>query len=241
MERCETSKNMNHEAMNESRNKDHLNKNTESIIASISTLQDAVSESGTIPSFDIKGFKESSDEVEYDPDTDYTISSINERWKYTRGLANCTTLIVTGIERATGKNISFLTHQDDLSSHKTTTFNDDLKNSMEKIKSMCLPGTIDAVIAGGSFAHPVRQRKYMETIQRLSVEVKNVLHFEPYVIVGPKLGTEDETIYYDTPNRKAYVIRPNYTQGDGTNKGFKPSNINDVSLTWKKTTNEARD
>jgi hypothetical protein len=191
-----------------------------------------------IPISTKKNFEDSSDDVEYDPGTDYIISSINERRKFTSGLANCTSLIVTGIEKTTGHNVSFLTHQNDLSSHKTDSFTVDLQEKLGAMKSMCVPGSIDAVIAGGMFGHPIRQKAYVDSIQRLSAEVEKVLDFEPYVITGPKLDVGDEAVYYDTPNRKAYVVRPDYSQGDNTNRGYKPRSIQDVSLSWKKPDSE---
>jgi len=239
MKERETSPDMNMGGEGEPRDIEHLNEDIEPITANIKLLKDTQVESSEDVDFSTKTFEDSADDIEYDPGTDYVISLISERRKFTSGLANCTSLIVTGIEKATGNNVSFLTHQNDLSTHKTERFTDDLKVKLDAMKSTCVPGSIDAVIAGGMFGHPVRQKAYVDTIHRLSTEVEKILHFEPYVMAGPKLGVGDEAVYYDTPLRKAYVVRPDYSQSDRTNRGYKPRNIRDVSLSWKNPDSES--
>lgn len=232
MERRETSGDMG--AKSDPRDTEHLNEDIEPITANIKLLKDVQVESSDDTDFSVKDFEGSADDIEYDPGTDFVTSPIDEHRKFTSGLANCTSLIVTGIDKETGNNVSFLTHHNDLSSHKTDRFAKELQEKLGAMESRCAPGSIDAVIAGGMFRHPVRQKAYIDSILRLSAEVEKVLHFEPYVIAGPKLGVGDEAVYYDTPNRKAFVVRPDYSQDDKTNRGFKPRNILDVSRSWGK-------
>ena len=41
----------------------------------------------------------------------YVISEISEKKKFTENMTACTSLVMSGIDKKTGKNISFITHQ----------------------------------------------------------------------------------------------------------------------------------
>ena len=99
-----------------------------------------------------------------------------------------------------------------------------------------MPGTIDAVIAGGSSYGGTGgdglsiQKKYLDSINLLGQEVKSVLGFEPIVINGPKsenLLVDD--LYYDNENRRLYFIRSEVNSKAGN---FSPSDAEKHQHEW---------
>lgn len=174
------------------------------------------------------------EEVDYDPKTDYTISPIDARPKFTRGLANCTSLVVAGIDSETGKNISFLTHQDDLGSHNDDTFLKELKTKLEEMRKRCIKESVDAVLVGGSFAHRIREQKYVGTVRTIANLMQQEIGFNPYVAVGPKLGASDDNVYYDTQEKKLYVYRGEYNENDTSNAGYGVDQLDELTEIWRR-------
>ena len=175
----------------------------------------------------------------------YVISSINENSKYSEDFQECTSLVIVGRDVKTGKEISFLTHQfpvrflDD----KKREFEEHMRASLEDFKKKCVPGSIDAVIAGGFIASDdlkesddnTEQNKYYQqsrvayerSLEMLKGVVKENLGFMPDVVSGVKGGGFDK-IYFDTAERKLYVIRP-----DGVvlyDSAFTPTDENIATL-----------
>ena len=135
-------------------------------------------------------------------------------------------MVVAGIDKRTGENISFLTHQNpeeflgyNNKEDIKAKFIKHLKQRLNEIKKRCKQGTIDAVIVGGKYFTnfhdiifaPEMNPNYLGSIKLLGVEVKKSLDFEPIVINGPKaLGPDD--VFYDNKKRKLYFIRQKITQ-----------------------------
>ncbi len=170
----------------------------------------------------------------------YIISTIDDFNKFSEGFFDCTGLVVAGIDKETGKNISFLTHQDPkrfLSITKDK-FIEHLKQRLIEIKNRCQPGTIDAVIVGGNyltgFLNSFRQN-YLDSIKLLSLETQQILGFEPVVINGPKLirnnSGDADNIYYDNQNRRLYFMRQEVNLNTGS---FTHSYIDKEKKKWKK-------
>ena len=152
-------------------------------------------------------------------------SEIDATNKKTNGLADCTSLIVTGIEKLKNgkmRNISFLTHQDpkefshDNKYNRKEEFVTHLNKLLTEMKMRCIPGTIDAVLAGGSYVekgvdilgYPVANiQGYENSVKIIGEETKGILGFEPQVVNGPNITYQDD-IYYDNDERRLYVIRP---------------------------------
>ncbi len=144
----------------------------------------------------------------------YVISPINARDKTSREYVDCTGMVVAGLDKETGENISFLTHQDPkkfLNEDKDK-FTNDLKKRFAEIRDRCQPGTIDAVIFGGAyFDHPAfknLKENYVNSIKVLSKVIEGDLGFEPVVINGPKIGAGWDNCIYDNGNRRLYMVRP---------------------------------
>ncbi len=150
----------------------------------------------------------------------YAISAVDSESKYTKGLQDCTCLVVSGISKKTGENISFLTHQDPkefMGKHRNE-FIDALEGQLDKIKLKCKARTIDAVLLGGKlFPDPnylgdkqkIRD-EYLDPVALISSTVKDTLGFRPTIINGPK-NKEDcsDEVYYVNNERKINLVRSN--------------------------------
>lgn len=158
--------------------------------------------------------------------------------KFSESFKNCTGLVVAGVEKGTGKKISFLSHQDPqyflTYSKDTDEFTNDLREQIKELKERCEDGTIDAVIVGGNyFSDRSRyQEDYLKSIALLSKEVKNVLGFEPVVITGPKTVKGQDDVFYDNDHRRLYIMRPKVAQ-EGT-KSYLPNEIDNQERGWDK-------
>jgi hypothetical protein len=169
----------------------------------------------------------------------YIISPIDGSNKFSENFYRCTGLIVVGIDKKTGKNISFLSHQDPLEflyDYKDK-FIDQLKQQLTEIEKRCRQGTVSTVIVGGRYFSDDelndRQviQSYNDSIKLLGTIVEEVLKYEPTVINGPKTHkNEKDDIYFDNKNRRLYFIRPkiNFETGD-----FASSNVDNQAKTWE--------
>ncbi len=151
----------------------------------------------------------------------YTISPIDSFGKFSESFKNCTGLIVAGVDRVTGEEISFLTHQDPtyfLQPEHTSVFLKDLETHLLTMHERCQEGTVDAVIVGGNWLEGKEefQRNYSESLDLISSEVKKTLGFEPVVLTKPKNTPGADDVYYDTLNRRLFLLR-------GNSSGFTPS------------------
>jgi hypothetical protein len=146
------------------------------------------------------------------------ISMVDGLDKKETGFLNCTGLVVCGIDKVTGKNISFMTHQDSIQLFMLggkADFVMHLETQLNEIKDQCRPGTIDAVVVGGILDsgfetdEGIYKKDYLESLKLLSREVDNVLGFDPVVVNGPKIDATDswDNFYFSTEERKAYLIR----------------------------------
>ncbi|HEY4523363.1 MAG TPA: hypothetical protein VJK04_00625 [Candidatus Paceibacterota bacterium] len=173
----------------------------------------------------------------------YVISLIDNKDKFSNGFKNCTGLVVTGIEKQTGRNISFLSHQYPLyflgNDDNRVRFTRDLEERLEELKGKCADKTIDAVIIGGNASiWSLRyQKEYSESIKLLSEEVRKTLGFEPVAITGPKTdeGTDEDMmftddVFYDNARRRLYIMRP--VVGNATTKSYLPSDLENQRKKW---------
>ncbi len=149
------------------------------------------------------------------------ISKIDNLNKFSLDFYRCTGLVVAGIEKGAGKNISFLSHQDPnffLYDQKSD-FESYLVKSLTEIKERCIPGTIDAVVAGGTYPpdFPEDQKNYIDSIHLLSNLVQQSLGFEPIIVNGPKKSAlRVDNMFYNTEERRLTLIRPNVNSDIGS-------------------------
>lgn len=164
----------------------------------------------------------------------YVISAIDNHPKYSERFLDCTGLVVVGIDKETGENISFLSHQwqEKFLHNFREIFLRDLHSSLSRMKAICKPGTIDAVMfAGRHIAHHKFHEEYKEAIALLGSVVKQDLGFEPTVVNGPKtISNNPDHVIFDNENRRLYLIRPEVNQGV---PDFKPSTLDQHKAKWE--------
>ncbi len=189
-------------------------------------------------------------------DGTYVISNLDNKDKFTKGLRNCTGLIASGIDKETGENISFITHQfpNKFLHSKRDEFERDLGGKLSELKVRCKDGTLDVVILGGNYLSTedrtfgflgkkdpegFYQKTYIESIKALAGKVESELGFEPVVAVGPKMtgGTSwgkpiEENIFYDTKERRVYLERQK--EQSGIPRSYRSQDIDEESKNWQK-------
>src|SRR3989344_2039371 len=147
----------------------------------------------------------------------YVISTIDELDKFSQRFYDCSGIVVTGIDRQTGKNVSSKSHQNPegfLYSAKQD-FSTHLRERLSEIKRRCKEGTVDAVVIGGMYYEFTSQegetedfrQNYIDSIKFLGKEVRTILGFDPVVVSGPKLSGGGDNIYYSNKDRRLYFVR----------------------------------
>lgn len=158
----------------------------------------------------------------------YVISRIDSKNKYTTGLYDCTSLIISGVDKESGKNISVLSHQDpDQILYRDSikkTFIRDLQNTIKEIKEKSKEGSIDSVIVGGNFLN--KNKEFIESIKLISDEIKKELKFEPTITTGPKQWSGASNVYFDNKNRRVYLMMPKQEKAVVYND-FDPKDMNE--------------
>jgi len=172
----------------------------------------------------------------------YVISALDSFNKESRNYADCTGIVAVGVDKETGENISFLTHQD---GKKILTadgplkevheqFIADLRASLSELKDRSKTGSIDLVIFGGwaeGFGggfYPYSAEEYKRSVQMIGNLCEEVLQIDPDVAIGPNAeptrdgydehgnGTIrdfDVQVVFDTINRRLYMVRPEQPTG----------------------------
>lgn len=171
----------------------------------------------------------------------YLISAIDGLNKFSQQYGPCTGLIVTGVDKETGENISFVTHQipSAILGPKRESFIENLKARLLKMEERCKLGTVDAVVVGGKYSADFNadfRENYLQSIKLISGEVEKLLHFEP-IVYSPKtteqINARGDDMYFDTRNRRLYLLRPKIEPHTGTGS-FTQSGIEKEKEKWKK-------
>ena len=143
----------------------------------------------------------------------YIISSCDNKDKYSTNFLDCTGVVASAVDKRTGKNISFMSHQnpegilDDNISHKK--FEKELIESLNYLIENSIPGTVDVVVFGGNKqdvldSFPEEDYKpwihgvddvdhiikgpfydYVNSIKFLNHIISEKVGFSPVVISGP--------------------------------------------------------
>lgn len=171
--------------------------------------------------------------IENDGRDSYVMSPVDNWDKYSKNYANCTGVIVTGRDKETDENISFMTHQDpDHFLSNRDKFTAGLSARLQEIKKRCKEGSIDAVMFGGRYANvkqaqddkPWREafkKEYLDSIKFVGEEVTKELGFEPVVVAGPKVNPGMDAVFYENKERRMHLGRsaeesfsPSFKSGD---------------------------
>jgi hypothetical protein len=155
------------------------------------------------------------------PNWAYMMSPIDSAIKFSTRYVDCTGVAVVGTDKETGKNISFLTHQNPAYfTYDSVNFLKDLGDRLQEIKERCEQGTIDAVLFGGKFSnvkefadqpyHPIHdldKKRYLSSIKIVTAAIETGLGFSPTVISGPKINPAREQVIFDTHERRLFLER----------------------------------
>lgn len=160
----------------------------------------------------------------------YVISKLDEKNKISKSFSECTGIISSGLEKATGRYISFMTHQDlpDLSPEERDQFIDHLKQRFLELKGRCTPDSIEVLIIGGNQSNR-HSNEYTDGISFLTEEIKKDIDLYP-VIIGPKILGVYDNAYFDNINRRLYLVRSDEVN---SNTIFKGSEIGEKVKNWK--------
>ncbi len=147
-------------------------------------------------------------------------------------------MVVAGLEEKTGKDISFLSHQDtdrvleNTDNYNKNTFKGDLASSLNEINERSIDWTVDAVIFGGYYLDYSTgiQKNYIKLVKLLKKEVQKNLGFEPLVIKGPKNCTGEDNVYYKTNKRELRIVT--YHTSGASAENFYPRDIEEQRKKW---------
>lgn len=202
---------------------DHLEKGVKPVIASIIEWG---SDKGLddLSRYVLRKIKQNGEDVDYYQNNKYfekhkmlshgmktwVISDCNEKDKYSMSYRDCTGIVISGIDKETGKEISILSHQEHeyASVLKKEEFENDLSKSIQKIKERSKPRTIDAVMFGGIDMGSEASFDYKPFINNLSKICEKELGFEPVIITSPNpMAGGGTDAFFDTKNRRLYIVK----------------------------------
>ena len=168
---------------------------------------------------DEKGFKNNGEET-------YVISTIDSKPKKSSGFVNCTGCIVVGVDKETGENISFLSHQDPtyFTDEGGIVFSEDLSESLLELKERSIEGSIDAIVIGGNILDLMHKNKtftkyYKDSTEFISTLIEKRLGFLPVISTQAKRNPGFDSVLLDTENRRVYLFRESQL-GEGDNEPY---------------------
>lgn len=183
----------------------------------------------------------------------YVISLCNEKNKYSFSYRDCTGIVAVGVDKITGENISFLSHQNPdaflADKEVRSNFKKDIEKDIDDLVSRCIPGSIDIVVFGGN-KEDVSEKipdenfrmgidniedflqgpfdTYVKSVKYLNYIIKQKIGFSPIVMSGPNDNFETDnhsvSVYFDNKNRRLYMIKPKQENSD-KNEAFEASNV----------------
>jgi len=173
----------------------------------------------------------------------YLISPIKEGNWSSDNYCDCTAVVAIGRDAETGKEISFLTHQDpayfvDGGAEKTEKFSQELSASLKELEARSEKGTIEVLLLGGNYninaegkKGDYQHRHYKESIKKLEQIVQDSLGFNPKVLAGPNNNVGSETIVtVETQKRKVWIERNK--QRVEFDESFQASKLDDEEKKW---------
>lgn len=153
-------------------------------------------------------------------DMSYAISPIDSGGKFSQEYRNCLGAVVVGVDKDSGKNISFMSHQNpSFFLHEgIDKFKKDFTLRLRELRAQCKEGTIDAVIFGGQFFkvhgyddnHEIQKffkDEYASYLKLLSDLINLEMGFMPEVIGGPKVFDGSDAVVFDNNSRRLFIRR----------------------------------
>lgn len=175
---------------------------------------------------------------------EYIISNIDDNNKKSYGYINCTGLVVSGISKETGKNISLLTHQNPLATlyEAKEIFTQHLNNSLSEFMGKIDTKTVDAVVFGGNFfqERPLKEgrgtlaEEYIGSVRQLEEILEKHTDISPQVIIGPNMDFLGEIdVAFDTKNKRLYIVRSDQPIHQNSTGSFPTSSVERESKKWE--------
>lgn len=170
--------------------------------------------------------------------------AIDARNKRSEGYLYCTGIAAVGVDAASGRNISFLTHQDTVDvtgrTDREEKFEDGLRELLQKFRARIRPGTGDVTIYGGRWEEDpeaLYSASYRAVIEKIGGIVQETLGVDPYVAIGPNMSEnsfEQVDVILDTEHRRLYIKRPDQSTAPHTrnNVGFRASQLPELEKEW---------
>jgi len=171
----------------------------------------------------------------------YFISPLDEYDKHSDQYENCVAMVAVCRDKETGRNISFLIHQDAYDSlpgkKHYASFIRDLHLRFAEMTERAIPGTVDIVLGGGLY-YPtcgdltVYATQYPMAIEMSREEVAQAFGFYPAVLTGPKkVNYGSDAIAVETATRHVYLSRP--VLDDGTGDSYASEELETQKEKWK--------
>jgi len=170
----------------------------------------------------------------------YLISPVSGQDWFSDHYFNCTAVVAIGRDANTGKEISFLSHQDpgyfiDGDDEKKENFSQALAGSLNELKLSSHDETIEVFLLGGNFDAANKgsdfNRQYLQSIDKLKDIVQRSVGFDPEVICGPnsRMGSET-TITVETQDRNIWIERDD--QASEFDESFQANDLDEIKNKW---------
>ena len=150
------------------------------------------------------------------------ISDIDEKNKFSTGFYNCTGVAGVGVDAVTGKELSFLTHQDPgyflKGDFNKANFISGVADKLEELRQKSIPGSVDIVLFGGrSVEDGVEESaEYHDSIELVAQEIEKTFGFQPVVFQPKSIIYGVTNVYLDTAKRHMYLLQIEDEERDGT-------------------------
>ncbi len=177
----------------------------------------------------------------------YIISPIDSRDKFSLKYVECTGVIICGVDKETGENISLLSHQNPnfFLFDKDLSFFKDIKEKAKDLLEKCEPDSLDVVLFGGKFsdsdnATDIEEAKdnvdkllYIKSIKYISKVLFDILHIEPTVISGPKFSLGFDHAIFINNTRRLHIFRNVIDSKPDFIESFDSGNVIELAQKWK--------
>lgn len=171
----------------------------------------------------------------------YLISPIDEKDWFSDKYIDCTATVGIGRDVMSGKEVSFLSHQDpnyfiDGGEEQSEEFVQSLKDSLIELNAKCEPGTVEIVLLAGIYDSTnqdpdYKHDRYTRSIMKLREIIQDTLGFDPTVVAGPS-NTGSTDVIVQTQKRKIFIQRDK--QPEDFDKPFQANNLEQVEGDWNK-------
>lgn len=192
-------------------------------------------EGGDLEALEAEGFKDAGV-------GSYLISSIGERDWFSDRYMSCTGVVAIGRDAATGKEISFLSHQDpnyfvDGDKDKIEKFSAALSDSLKELGARSEKDSVEVLLVGGNFdphaagGGDYKHDQYKRSIRALDQIIQGLTGVSPRVLTGPNNRVGSETVVVvETQKRKIWIDRSE--QPPEFDQPYVASDIDEAERKW---------